>query len=336
MIKTIPPGIWRIRLERRIRKRIRKYGLKDIDPAFRSVRFEITDDPITPWDLQIERREGAIVISWRAEALEGGKAFEAASNRSSPYMYYFAKAGPKAVRIVCDISDGNLPSCADIGFSSFLPDRGLVPDLYFFQSGGYAEQRRQVAEHSVPWSERDDQIVWRGGLNNTGFAFGRPDMTENGIIAQRLRLAYACRGTDIDVKFVAGFDATPILQAEGLMGDRVAAETWLDRKYALDIDGHSNAWDNLYHRLLFGCCVLKVESQPGFRQWYYDKLKPYEHYVPIKADLSDLHQQVDWARSHPAEAEAIAHQGSELAHSMTFESEMAYAAEEVRKRCRNR
>ena len=39
----------------------------------------------------------------------------------------------------------------------------------------------------------------------------------------------------------------------------------------------------------------------GASQWFYDALKPYEHYIPIEKDVSDLIAKIEWARSHDAE-----------------------------------
>src|SRR5262249_30353973 len=108
-------------------------------------------------------------------------------------------------------------------------------------------------------------------------------------------------------------------------GSRVAPATWLGQKHALDIDGFSNAWSNLFTRLLFGCCVLKVESRYGFRQWYYDRLKPWQHYIPVAADLSDLAERVDWARAHDRACQEIAEAGRRLALTMTMSAVTAEA-----------
>ena len=45
------------------------------------------------------------------------------------------------------------------------------------------------------------------------------------------------------------------------------------------------------------------------------RLRPYVHYVPVKADLSDLHKQFKWAQANPDEAEQIARQGASVARS---------------------
>ena len=42
--------------------------------------------------------------------------------------------------------------------------------------------------------------------------------------------------------------------------------------------------------------VLKVASR--CHQWYYDKLKPWEHYIPVTAMLSDLKEKVDYVIDH--------------------------------------
>ena len=71
--------------------------------------------------------------------------------------------------------------------------------------------------------------------------------------------------------------------------------------------------------------MLKVASQLGYRQWYYDRIKPWEHFVPVQGDMTDLAEKVDWVRNHDREAEEIARRGQSLARSMTLEGETAEA-----------
>ncbi len=68
--------------------------------------------------------------------------------------------------------------------------------------------------------------------------------------------------------------------------------------------------------------VLKVASPSGFRQWYYSELQPWTHYVPVKADLSDLHEQIDWCRTNAEECRRIAAMGQAFATSRTYETEI--------------
>ena len=70
----------------------------------------------------------------------------------------------------------------------------------------------------------------------------------------------------------------------------------------------------------------RSESQFGFRQWYYDQIKPFEHYVPVSADMADFDEKIEWVRSHHAEAKAIAERGQALARTLTFASQAQRAA----------
>jgi spore maturation protein CgeB len=77
--------------------------------------------------------------------------------------------------------------------------------------------------------------------------------------------------------------------------------------------------------------VLKVQSPEGSRQWYYDRLIAGENFVSIRSDLSDLVETVAYYRAHPRLAESIARRGRELALSLSYEKEFAFALRAVRR-----
>ncbi len=247
-------------------------------------------------------------------------------------LAYMHAAGPSVRDVTFDLSDGDHASLAQCRFSSFDKDVLLVPDPYFFRERGYLDIRALQARNDVPWEERSAEFVWRGQPTGVGIFSCDPKDRDNALVRQRLRLALHARGTDLDFRFVTAETQTEqtLLKKEGFFAERIGVATWAGRKYAIDVDGHSNAWDNLYHRLILGTCVLKIDSQMGFRQWYYDRLRPYEHYVPVKKDLSDLQAQMNWVRAHDAEAKAIAAAGQALVLSMTFETELEATAARLR------
>ncbi len=43
-----------------------------------------------------------------------------------------------------------------------------------------------------------------------------------------------------------------------------------------------------------------------WKEFFYKDLKPYEHYIPVKEDLSDFSEQITWAETHQEEALKIA------------------------------
>jgi hypothetical protein len=242
--------------------------------------------------------------------------------------------GYTAIR--AEVSDGREAREGIVSFCSSHPGSILVPDCDFFSTEGYRNLREYAAASPRAWQDRDPTLVWRGSTTGKGQIVSPSMQPDNPDLRLRTRLCLALRGvpgTDVRLAAVvqskdpAGDRAA--LEVAGLLGSRVEEATWGARRYALDIDGNSNAWSNLFTRMLLGCCVIKVASPLGFRQWYYDRLHPWEHYVPVAADLSDLLEQIEWCRTHERECAAIAAAGAALAARMTYEGEMAAAAERI-------
>ena len=66
--------------------------------------------------------------------------------------------------------------------------------------------------------------------------------------------------------------------------------------------------------MALGSLVFKVESDRY--TWFHTLVRPHVHYIPVKADLSDLRAQYEWAMNHPADAERIAKAGQKVATSL--------------------
>jgi hypothetical protein len=149
-----------------------------------------------------------------------------------------------------------------------------------------------------------------------------------------LKLASVPR-TDVKLRKLVNVepdDRVELLSSAGILGGKIRQSDWRRFKFAIDIDGFTNSWPNLFVRLLLGCCVLKVESEQGYRQWYYDRLEPWVNYVPVRADMADIEEKIAWCRSHDAECRRIAEAGKSLAQSMTVETEMRQAVERINQR----
>jgi Glycosyl transferase family 90 len=52
------------------------------------------------------------------------------------------------------------------------------------------------------------------------------------------------------------------------------------------------------------------------KDWFYDLMQPWVHFIPVAADLSDLRSRYDWAEAHPEEVKAMAEASTQLADSM--------------------
>lgn len=285
-----------------------------------------------PWDVGLRNNGGGldIVIPFEFERAISHEQFEHLFN----YVVLFIKAGPEVEAATFHLCDGGSPSVAQFAASSVQPEVTLLPNRSYLVSLGYRDLRKTAALLQNTWDERSDNIVWRGLFKGVGSLDPYAVLASNEGTCQRLRLAHLAKGTDVDFKF-SGVDLPlqnrVIVQRSGFSGEDMASETWADRKYAIDVDGYGSSSSNLIECMITGCCVLKVESQFGFRQWFYDRLIPFEHFVPVRADLSDFWDQCDWVKSNPGHAKKIARNAQRMAFAIKFDTEIDAAADTIRK-----
>jgi hypothetical protein len=281
--------------------------------------------------IALSKTGGRIVIAFDHRRIQRDDwLFQVFSSRPAAVILMFAATRPDIQSCRAEISDGEESGAGIVSFSATDRQAILIPDCEFFASLGYARMRSLAGSLQAPWRSRDDTVLWRGTTTGHG-RISAPDMSAaNSVLIQRSRLCLAVRGlAGVDAKFskIAQSDDPARdrarLEGAGIFGPHLEPATWAKHKYALDIDGNSNAWANLFQRLLLGCCVIKVASQRGYRQWYYDALEPWRHFVPVKADLSDLIEKIAWCKANTAQSAEIAATGQAFAAARTFESEMA-------------
>ena len=85
-------------------------------------------------------------------------------------------------------------------------------------------------------------------------------------------------------------------------------------KYILNIDGSVTAY-RLALELSYNSCILKVDSE--YFTWYSHLLKEYEHYIPIKKDLSDLAEKIEWCKNNDEKCKKIAKNAKDF-HNKIF------------------
>ena len=205
------------------------------------------------------------------------------------------------------------------------PDYFLIPDYIFVSTEGYRYARQVFGKDITPWTDRKPIAFWRGGTT------GIPERANDWTSLPRTKLCQlATRPAhshlfDVGYSSVVQFDQATVakeIQSAGLMRDFVSWEKWDKYKYHIAIDGNSSPWSNLFQQLLTGSPILKVESQRGLVQWFYDKLHAWHNYVPVAPDISDLADKVKWLSRNDSVAEAIGRRGRELADRLTYTREM--------------
>lgn len=98
--------------------------------------------------------------------------------------------------------------------------------------------------------------------------------------------------------------------------DRVAMYAQMRYKYHIYVDGHCAAM-RYASMMPLGAVILKIESvTKADSMWYFPLLKPYDIYaatpdpkgdhIPVKADLSNLHEVIAWCKQNDSICERIA------------------------------
>jgi len=209
-----------------------------------------------------------------------------------------------------------------LAFSEYRAGFHLIPDSHYFSTRGYRKAADHYRVHEVPWADRRQIAFWRGTATGRELVDSWQDM-------DRVRLCrLACLHSDLfDIGLTEPGDVGPCdraaIGAAGLLRPYVPYTEFQRYRYQIDIDGNSNSWPGLFQKLLTASPVLKIASRYGFKQWYYDRLVPWDNFVPVAADLSDLVERVHWLKAHDSEAERIGDAGRALALSMTIAAETA-------------
>jgi hypothetical protein len=208
----------------------------------------------------------------------------------------------------------------------------LIPDPHFWGSKGYFDQREAFRKHWQPWRTRNRVVFWRGSTTGPGnisldsvrhlsrfrlCAAGANGSRFAGVLDAKLTNIVQARSKE-EAKMIQSF-----AEGLGIFAAPVPQIEFLKYRFQVDIDGNSNSWSFLL-KLLMGSCILKIESR--WRQWYYADLRPWQHYVPVQSDLSDLEERIGWCLANDESAREIAVNGMTYASRIVFGTEMPRAA----------
>jgi serine/threonine protein kinase len=73
-------------------------------------------------------------------------------------------------------------------------------------------------------------------------------------------------------------------------------------KYIVCVDGHVSAF-RMSREMMYGSVLLVAQSE--WNMWYKKFMIEYVHYVPIKGDLSDLLDKIEWCKNNDVKCEEI-------------------------------
>lgn len=167
---------------------------------------------------------------------------------------------------------------------------------------------------SVNWEDKKEIAVFRGTSTGAGVTIETN---------QRLKLAYLStlrkRDPNDNLLYLdAGITKwnvrprklanSPDLQSIDInklpfkLVDSLNYKQFSEYKYIIHCSGNVAAF-RLGSELSMGSVILLVNSE--WKLWFSHMIKPYEHYVPIKEDLSDLIHQIKWCKKNDAKCKLI-------------------------------
>ena len=169
-------------------------------------------------------------------------------------------------------------------------------------------------DFDTPWEDKKATAVFRGGSTGCGVTIETNPRLKLAALAQQAPkspdgIPYIDAGiTNWNVrprklqneKYLQTIEVDKL--PFGLVG-RMSPEEQSKYKYIVNVDGHVSAF-RLSLELAMGSVILLVDSP--WRIWYRKNLIPYEHYVPVKEDMSDLFSQIKWCRDNDEKCEEIA------------------------------
>jgi len=161
-----------------------------------------------------------------------------------------------------------------------LNNRGynvLLPLNYYRHFGNI----KLVEENDIPYKEKKNQIVWRGG--STG------NMKRIPLIE---KYCYSKFDDIVDVGFTY-FDNNYIgTKNKGYLKNEMTIKEQLKYKFIISVEGNDVASNLKWIMSSNSVCLRPHSTIESF--FMEGILRPYHHYIPIKKDFSDLIDQYQW------------------------------------------
>ncbi len=190
----------------------------------------------------------------------------------------------------------------------------LIPDFEALRGKYQVLKKGDITKETVDWNAKKNQLIWRGSTAQ------RPLSGSYGIDATNIHSFSRVRLCELSLLFPRWIDAKftlyvkdakkiPILKK--FRGNFVSFEEQLNYKYHLLVDGNTCAYSASGWKWFSNSLLFKADSDSV--QWYYGMLRPYEHYIPVRADLDDLIDKIHWAEANDGEAQAIAKRARDFA-----------------------
>jgi len=174
-------------------------------------------------------------------------------------------------------------------------------------------EEARAASQRISWSMKISKVYWRGADNGKEYGVENEKVWANlGKYYPRVELVRLSKNYPEKVDamltyFSNGKEDIERYKSIGLENHlthkRFTITEHVNFKYLISVDGWTAAWMRVPWILATNSVLLKQESLKV--EWFDYALKPYVHYYPVRRDLSDLLDAIDYLEKHQELAQEI-------------------------------
>jgi Glycosyl transferase family 90 len=192
------------------------------------------------------------------------------------------------------------------------------------------------SECRLGWNNLTSQIIWRGRmyqfLESLDVAFfNQSNLTQIPVpsflprqVAMNMSL-HAKKIYEIQISnltLITNNQSLPWLDIQDGNVEYMSRKDMAKYRYQIDFGGAGGTtWTGTLDKLAMPGLLFHHETPA--KDWYYDNLIPWKHYIPIRTDLSDLFEKYQWAVKNDREARSIAAAGTQFANELLSSTTMA-------------
>jgi hypothetical protein len=178
------------------------------------------------------------------------------------------------------------------------PSAVLLPEAHYTARSGYAAMFDQLRRSRVPWEAKESRAIFCGGDHGDAGNYLPPLVAGRPHPRRYLKQVVDAAGLDVDVH----------------LGTGIAPAQQMSRKWILDVDGYTRAWDAFAWKMQSGSVVLSTASP--WETFFSRLFEPWTHFVPVANDFSDLAEKLDWCRTHDDECRGMAQRARQHAEAV--------------------
>jgi hypothetical protein len=199
--------------------------------------------------------------------------------------------------------------------SPYEKEKLLLPDAWMLDKTRWEPLIPVIekAKRLSSWNQKYNKVFWRGGSHGSESKYLYNITNFDKLARLKLVMFSKLYPNLIDAEFStfaefsADQDGDNLKTVLNLLSTgerkRVNESGHLKYKYLITVDGNTCPWVRVPWIMLSNSALVKQET--ANTEWFYSALKPYVNYVPVRKDLTDIFDQIEWMRNNDEEVRRI-------------------------------